>query len=616
MRQPRRSPVLSSLALMLMLGQLFVPSASAQQAQMDVLIGFDRAPGQAEHALVGDSGGAVKRSFHLVPAVVARLPEPGLARLLGSPRVTRIESDRIIRALEGDLANSWGVSRIGARVVHRSGNRGAGVRVAVVDSGIDYFHPDLVDAYAGGWDFVNDDDDPFDDFGHGTHVAGIIAAGANGFGVVGVAPEVEIYALKVLDQRGLGRTSDIIAALEWAVDNGIEVANHSYMSSIEPGSLLRQAFDNSYAAGILHVAAAGNGGTCPPTVPAVAYPARFASAIAVAATDPMDKRVCFSSTGPEVELAAPGLNIVSTLPLGTYGTGSGTSLAAPHVTGAAALVIAAGVQGPQNVRALLNQTALDLGTAGRDPRYGHGLVDVEAAVTAAMLPPDRPPTVHLTHPASGAILSGTVILRADAHDDRRIHQVAFRIDGAPVATDSDGSDGWAVPWDTTTTTNGPHTVTAEAADSAGQTAQDSLPVEVSNVVPSVYVGGLRGSARPAGGRTWRASATVTARTADLRPAAGATVVGVWDVSAGRRATCVTGPRGRCTVTSQRIRAMTATFTVIDILLAGYDFRSSDAHDPEGNSDGRSITLTKPWRIDAQADRRAAVGAGPAVMRLR
>ena len=223
--------------------------------------------------------------------------------------------------------------------------------------------------------------------------------------MVGVAPEARLYALKVLDQTGSGDFSNVIAALQWAVDHGVQITNNSYGSSQDPGSIVQAAFDNAAAAGILHVAAAGNSGNCQGTGDSVLFPARYGSVIAVAATDPSDVSPCFSSTGPAVELSAPGVSINSTVP-GVPGGGyellSGTSMASPHVAGTAALVISAGVtdtngNGRVNdeVRTILDNTAHDLGPAGRDTWYGFGLVDAAAAV-AGSAPPAPAVTVAVT----------------------------------------------------------------------------------------------------------------------------------------------------------------------------------------------------------------------------
>ena len=191
-----------------------------------MLIGFTNSPGPAEQALVRGRGGNVTRSFRLVRAIAASLPAPAINALRRTPGVTAIEPDGTLTLSDAELDNTWSVKRIGAGTVHAGGNRGASVTVAVIDSGIDYTHPELGANYAGGYDFVNDDTDPMDDNGHGTHVAGTIAALDNGTGVVGTAPLVSIYALKAFDAAGSGSFSDVIAALDWAVTHGVQITNN------------------------------------------------------------------------------------------------------------------------------------------------------------------------------------------------------------------------------------------------------------------------------------------------------------------------------------------------------------------------------------------------------
>ena len=397
------SLVLSATALALTASDgILTAAAASQEAQgdgrVDVLIAFHGKPGSDEEALVRGGGGEVKHRYRLVDAIAARLPVQAVNALRRNPRVRAIEPDGRVFAIDAELDNSWGVKRIGAGVVHSS-LRGAGVRVAVLDTGIDYVHPDRAANYAGGFDFVNDDDDPFDDHQHGTHVAGTIAAQDNGSGVVGVAPDATIYALKVLGADGSGSFSAVIAALQWAVEHGIQITNNSYGSSQDPGSTVQAAFDNAAAAGILHIAAAGNTGTCEGTGNNVGYPARYASVMAVAATGPDDESPCFSSTGPDVVIAAPGVSINSTVPGGGYQLLSGTSMAAPHVAGTAALLLDKGVSDTDGngrvndeVRDILVNTAQDLGTPGRDTWYGFGLVD---ALAATGVPGERDPEVSV-----------------------------------------------------------------------------------------------------------------------------------------------------------------------------------------------------------------------------
>ncbi|MDA8217675.1 MAG: S8 family serine peptidase, partial [Dehalococcoidales bacterium] len=371
-----------------------VPALAAQPAganeRVKVLIAYDKQPGPDEEALVQKAGGKVKYTYHLVPAIAAAVPAAALAGLAHNPHVERVEPDVAVQAADAELDAAWSVKRIGAGLVQASGNKGAGVKVAIVDSGIDYTHPDLDANYAGGYDFVNNDGDPMDDNGHGTHVAGTVAAADNDSGVVGVAPEASLYALKVLDSSGSGSYSNVVAALEWCVDHGIQVTSNSYGSAGDPGTTVKAAFDAAYAAGIVNVGAAGNAGKTRTNVDNMIYPAKYDSVIAVAATDSSDNRASFSSTGPAAELAAPGVGILSTVPGGGYEAWSGTSMATPHVTGTVALMIAAGIKGRDTIRATLRQTADDLGSTGWDWLFGYGLVDADEA--AGITPPPPPPS--------------------------------------------------------------------------------------------------------------------------------------------------------------------------------------------------------------------------------
>jgi len=454
-------------------------STSAQQPtpRVPVLIGFTHQPGPAQEALVRGVGGTTKYTYHLVPAIAATVPEAAIAGLQANPNVTSVDLDGEVRAIDAELDNSWGVKRIGAGTVHDGENRGTGVKVAVIDSGIDYTHPDLDANYAGGYDFVNVDTDPMDDYGHGTHVAGTACAEDDDSGVVGVAPECALYALKVLDAGGYGYSSDIIAALQRAVDDGAQVANLSLGSSRDPGSTVQAAFDNAEAAGLLIVAAAGNSGNPAGRGNNVEYPARYDSVIAVAATDSSDNRASFSSTGDQVELAAPGVNVNSTwltwLEDG-YHVGNGTSMASPHVAGTAALVIASGVTSNVEVRQILQDTADDLGATGRDPQYGFGLVDAAEAVTPPG-PPNDPPTVFITSPADGSTFdSGVTILFEGTASDTEDGDLTATL----VWTSSmDGQIGTGGSF-SATLSDATHTITASVTDSGGKIGSASVGITV------------------------------------------------------------------------------------------------------------------------------------------
>ncbi len=369
----------------------------ALSAEKSVIVGFHQMPETSVMALTQKVKDKNERRYHLINAISARLSEEEIEDLKKNKNVAYIEEDGIVMAAQSlEYINAWGVLHISADIAHASGNKGAGVKIAVIDTGIDYTHEDLDGNYAGGYDFVFDDNDPFDDntISHGTHVAGIIAAEENGIGVIGVAPEAELYAIKVLDGAGFGLASWVIAALEWAVDNGMDIAN----LSLEGPHLesLQAACDNAYNAGVLLVAAGGNTNGGP-----VSYPAAYESVIAVTGTDADDVRAYFSPVGPELELAAPGVDILSTV-VPTEGNGwsyysslSGTSQAAPHVAGTAALLFSANPQDANGdgmindeVREILQITALDLGDQGRDSVYGFGLVNA-VAVASFVSPPVR-----------------------------------------------------------------------------------------------------------------------------------------------------------------------------------------------------------------------------------
>lgn len=226
----------------------------------------------------------------------------------------------------------WGVARIGANDAWKY-STGREVKVAILDTGIDRDHPDLDDNLAGCVNLISWWRSCEDDNGHGTHVAGIIGAENNNFGVVGVAPNAQIYAIKVLDRDGSGYLSDIIEGLDWAIANRMQVVNMSLGASSDVPSF-KEAVERTAAAGIIQVAAGGNSG---PGENTVYYPAAYPQIIAVAATDSSDNIPFWSSRGKELDLSAPGASIYSTYTRGGYKTLSGTSMAAPHVTGVVAL---------------------------------------------------------------------------------------------------------------------------------------------------------------------------------------------------------------------------------------------------------------------------------------
>lgn len=401
--------IFSLVASFILPASLAAEPADGSPARL--IVTFDETARRTVKDFIQDKGGQVIRDFKIIPGMAISLRSVQVPELMSIAGVRQVGIDGRVYAIDSELDNSWGVKRIDAGDVH-SYNKGSGIKIAIIDTGIDYTHSDL-DANSNpalrGYDFVSNDSDPFDDNGHGTHVSGITSAEDNDSGVVGVAPEADLYALKVLDSSGSGYWSDIIAAIEWVVSNGMQVANMSLGASQEaPG--VHDAVKVAYNAGIVLVAAAGNSGNPAGQGNNIIYPARFEEVIAVGATDQNDLRASFSSTGDQLELVAPGVVIHSTIPGGGYASYSGTSMASPHVAGTAALVIASGISdsngnGRINDEVILRliNTADDLGASGKDSQYGYGLINAYKAVS----PPLATGSIHGTvtdgtNPISGA----------------------------------------------------------------------------------------------------------------------------------------------------------------------------------------------------------------------
>lgn len=296
--------------------------------------------------------------------------QDGVAKVFDDVKIYAVET---AAALQPPQVLPWGVDRIDAEKVWNI-STGAQVNVAVIDTGIDTRHPDL--KVHGGINTINPQKSYKDDSGHGTHVAGTIAALSNRVGVVGVAFNARLYSVKVLGADGSGYLSDLIEGLDWCIKNKIHVVNMS-LGSDNTLELLHDVIKQVYNAGILLVAAAGNSG---PEANTVYHPARYPEVIAVSATDPFDGIAYFSSRGPEVDLAAPGVNIHSTYRNKAYRKFSDTSMAAPHVSGTAALLLAhKAPMKPDEVLNRLRETAQDLHHSPEE--QGAGLIDAYAAVT-------------------------------------------------------------------------------------------------------------------------------------------------------------------------------------------------------------------------------------------
>lgn len=354
-----------AVIFIVILASAAIATAAPGQERVDVLVGIKGANGRgAVHA----HGGRIEREFSFINVAKVSLPAAAVEHLAKSSDISFVELDSQAYALEQTVP--WGIESVNALSVHSQNCFGAGINVAVLDTGINLNHEDLT--VWGGYDTFNTGSYA-DDAGHGTHVAGTIAALNNSVGVIGAAPQARLYAVKVLDSQGSGAYSNIIAGIEWAIDNNMKIINMS-LGGRSTSEALEAACNAAYDAGVLIVAAAGNEGNKRGNRDTIGYPAKYASVIAVGSITSTNIRSTFSSTGATLELMAPGSTILSTTIDGAYGTMSGTSMASPHVAGVAALVWAEN-PGLSNVqlRAVLNDTANDMWNDSW--RYGNGLVD-------------------------------------------------------------------------------------------------------------------------------------------------------------------------------------------------------------------------------------------------
>lgn len=335
-------------------------------------------------------GGIKLKDLNLIGAKVVLLPnQVSIEKLKANPAVVRIDDDIIVNALKINVSNQpaqvlpWGIDRIDAELVWPNGNVADPIKVGIIDTGISNTHPDLLSNIKGGINTINSRKNWNDDNGHGSHVAGVVAALNNTIGVIGVGPAINLYAIKVLNASGSGYLSDVIEGIQWAVANGMQVINMSLGADSDVQSL-HDAVIAAKNAGVVIVAAAGNSGG------SVIFPAAYPEVIAVSAIDQNNTIASWSSRGPEVDLAAPGVSIYSTYKGTGYATLSGTSMATPHVSGVAALVLntpvgvydvnSNGRWDPDEVQKKLQDRAQDLGNTGFDYLYGWGLVNAYSAV--------------------------------------------------------------------------------------------------------------------------------------------------------------------------------------------------------------------------------------------
>lgn len=370
-------------------------SAEANDASDRVIISFKE---NIDYDLLEEMGAEIHEEFDAISAVSVTLPNEQLVQTASNDSsIEYVEENSIVTA--AGQTTTWGYRTVKANTATSLGYTGKGVKIAIIDSGINSKHPDL--KVAGGVSKVENSSAFTDGNGHGTHVAGVIGAQNNSIGTVGVAPDSLIYSVKVLSANGVGTLEGVVAGIQWAIDQKVDIINMS-LTTINDDKALRDIAQKAYEAGIVVIAASGNERE-KGLYNDVLYPARFSSVIAVGSVSKFNKLSYFSNYGASQELVAPGEGILSsftdskTTSNEDYAISEGTSVASPFVAGTFAQYMEAyphlsNIQ----LRETVKRAAVDLGVKGRDNTYGNGLV--QSLQTKAALFPDLKNNVWYTLP--------------------------------------------------------------------------------------------------------------------------------------------------------------------------------------------------------------------------
>jgi len=475
----------------------------------------------------------------------------------------------------------WHMTRIGMEKAWEL-SQGEGVVVAIIDTGVKQSLEDLSNTnFTTGYDFVNDDNDPTDDEGHGSHVCGTIAQSTNnGVGVTGIAYKATIMPVKVLDRRGSGSYDDIADGIYYAVDHGADIINMSLGGSTDL-QVLEDAVNYAWEHGVVVVCAAGNENTSEPS-----YPAAYENAISVAATTSIDTRASYSNYGSTIDIAAPGGDsgdnngdgyddMILQNTFGSSGDGyyfyAGTSMASPHVAGVAALVKAANPSLTNvQIRQILESTAEDLGDTGWDQYFGYGLVDAYAAVLEAIGgsggggdEDTTPPTISGVNATNITTNSATIVWTTNENADSVVYY------GTTTSYGNTASDSSYVTSHSIDLTGLPAGTVIHykvvSTDEAGNTSESgdytfTTQEEEEPGASYMYVYNIDmwTSSR---GRNLYGNAEITIMDSDGNPVSNATVYVTWSGAVNSTDSGVTGSDGKVTFTSPRVKAWSGTFTI-------------------------------------------------------
>jgi len=451
---------------------LVMPNAGMSDAAMD--------------KLVKDVGGGKARRLGKSELRIVDVP-PGLEKQMADklarhPHFKFAEVDVFVSpgASSNDpyYGSAWHLQKIGASAAWDL-SVGSGVKIAILDTGVDGSHPDLQGRMLPGYNFYDNNTNTSDVHGHGTGVAGSAAATLNNAqGVASVAGQSWILPVRIADANAWATWSTVAQGVYWAADQGARVANISYVG-VAGSQSVRTAADYMRSKGGLVIVAAGNNNKDEGIAPTT-------SMIPVSATNSLDQKTSFSSWGNFVAMSAPGEGVWTTARGGIYQTWKGTSIASPVVAGVVALMMARKpTLAASQIESLLYSTAVDLGTAGRDPVFGYGRVDAAAAVAAVdratSVADTTAPTVSISSPGANSSVSGQVAVSVNASDSVGVARVDLRVNGTTVATDTVAPYGFS--WDSKSVPNGMAQLVAVAYDAAGNVGTStSVSVNVANEV--------------------------------------------------------------------------------------------------------------------------------------
>jgi subtilisin family serine protease len=480
------------------------PGLNAQAApKREVQILVKPKPSLSESALDALLSSLGARQHDSIPALdvrIIRVPQQASEKLLlalqRNQDVEYAEPDFIATAIgtANDPyftgGNQWYLTKIQAPQAWDSSTGNSTGIVAIIDTGVRASHPDLSGKVLQGYDFINNDSDATDDNGHGTAVAGLCSAASNnGIGMAAVAWANPILPVKVLGADGSGTYSGIANGITWSADRGARIINLS-LGGTSSSRTLQDAVNYAWNKKSVIIAAAGNNGNN-----TAFYPAACKNVVAVSATTSSDTRPSWSNYGSYVDLSAPGENILTLQGSSSYASWNGTSFSSPITSGVAALMAAANpALSNASIVDLLLKNCDDIGAAGYDVYFGNGRVNANRAVAAALATVQADttaPTLTISSPSDGSVVSGLVGINVSATDNTGVSRIELYLDGVLFAQSNSASATFS--WDTLNSTDGTHSLEARAYDAANNVGSKFISVEVRNspvedaIAPSVAI---------------------------------------------------------------------------------------------------------------------------------